>query len=134
MCELEMHHTHNPGTINHTEDAHAANRLFMPEPTTKYNAGIQNSRLIHRCCTSLDLEAAFKEIKISPNIENEVCEQCRSETCRAQHSHQGCRVHLHHQRLPILVTNQFPIWCQTNHCKNYILPPNHLLMKRQIEK
>ena len=41
----------------------------------------------------------------------------------AQHSRQGCRVHLHHQCLPILVTNQFPIWCQTNHCKNYILPP-----------
>ena len=54
----------------------------MPEPTAKYNAGIQYSRLIHRRCASLDLEAAFKEIKISQNIEKEVCEQCRSETCR----------------------------------------------------
>ena len=54
----------------------------MPEPTANYNAGIQYSRLIHRHCASLDLEAAFKEIKISQNIEKEVCAQCRSETCR----------------------------------------------------
>ena len=82
MCELEMHHTHDPGTINRTEGAHAANRCFVPEPTANYNAGIQYSRLIHRRCASLDLEATFKEIKISQNIEKEVCAQCRSKTCR----------------------------------------------------
>ena len=54
----------------------------MPEPTVKYNASIQYSRLIQRRCASLDLEAVFKEIKISQNIEKQVCEQCRSETCR----------------------------------------------------
>ena len=54
----------------------------MPEPTVRYNAGIQYSRLIHRCCTSLDLEATFKEIKISQNIEKEVCTQCQAEFCR----------------------------------------------------
>ena len=69
-----MHRTHDPGTINRTEGAHAANKLFMPEPTEKYNAGIQYSRLIHRRCASLDLEAAFKEIKISQNIEKQLCE------------------------------------------------------------
>ena len=31
---------------------------------------------------SLDLEAAFKEIKISQNIEKEVCKQCQAEFCR----------------------------------------------------
>ena len=77
-----MHHTHDPGTTNCTEGAHAANRCFVPEPTANYNTGIQYSRLIHRRCASLDLEAAFKEIKISQNIEKEVCAQCRSETCR----------------------------------------------------
>ena len=82
MCELEMHRTHNAGTTNHMEGAHAANRRFVPEPTTNYNAGIQYSRLINRRCASLDLEAAFKEIKISQNIEKEVCPQCQSETCR----------------------------------------------------
>ena len=71
-----MHCTHGPGTTNHTEGAHAANRRFMPEPTANYSAGIQYSRFIHRRCTSLDLEAAFKEIQISQNIEKEVCAQC----------------------------------------------------------
>ena len=77
-----MHRTHDPGTTNHTEGAHAANKLFMPEPTVNYNAGIQYSRLIHRRCASLDLEATFKQIKISKNIEKEVCKQCRFETCK----------------------------------------------------
>ena len=77
-----MHCTHDPGTTNRTEGAHAANKLFMPEPTTRYNAGIQYSRLIHRHCASLDLETALKEIKISQNIEKEVCKQCQAEICR----------------------------------------------------
>ena len=64
-----MHCTHDPGTINHTEGAPAANKHFVPEPTAKYNSGIHYNRLIHRHCASLDLEAAFKEIKISQNIE-----------------------------------------------------------------
>ena len=71
-----MHCTHDPGTINHMEGTHAANRHFVPEPTAKDNAGIQYSRLIHRRYASLELEAAFKEIKITQNIEKEVCEQC----------------------------------------------------------
>ena len=54
----------------------------MPEPTTKYNAGIQYSRLIYRRCASLDLETTFKEIKISQNIKKEVCKQCQAEFCR----------------------------------------------------
>ena len=54
----------------------------MPEPTAKYNAGIHYNRLIHRHCASLDLEAAFKEIRISQNIEKEVCKQYKAEFCR----------------------------------------------------
>ena len=77
-----MHRTHDPGTINHMEGAPAANKLFVPEPTVKYNAGIHYSRLIHRRCASLDLETTFKEIKISQNIEKEVCKQCQAEFCR----------------------------------------------------
>ena len=77
-----MHRTHDPGTTNHTEGAPAANKRFVLEPTAKYNAGIHYNRLIHRCCASLDLEAAFKEIRISQNIEKEVCKQCKAEFCR----------------------------------------------------
>ena len=67
-----MHCTHDPGTTNRMEGTPAANKLFVPEPTVKYNAGIQYNRLIHRRCASLDLEAVFKEIKISQNIEKEL--------------------------------------------------------------
>ena len=77
-----MHHTYDPGTTNRMEGAHAASKLFMPEPTARYNAGIQYSRLIRRHCASLDLEIAFKEIKISQNIEKEVCNECKAQTCR----------------------------------------------------
>ena len=77
-----MHRTHAPGTINHTEGAHTANKLFVPKPTVNYNAGIQYSRLIHRRCASLDLEVTFKQINILKNIEKEVCKQCRFETCK----------------------------------------------------
>ena len=79
-----MHCTHDPGTTNCTEGTHAANRHFVLEPTARYNAGIQYSRLIHRRCTSLDLETTFKEIKISQNIEKKVCNQCQAEICRCQ--------------------------------------------------
>ena len=77
-----MHRTHDPGTTNRTEGTPAANKLFVPEPTEKYNPGIQYNRLIHRRCASLDLETTFKEIKISQNIEKEVCKQCQAKFCR----------------------------------------------------
>ena len=77
-----MHRTRDPGTISHTEGAPAANKLFVPEHTKTFNAGIQYHRLIHRHCASLDLETVFKHITISPNIEKEVCKQCQAELCR----------------------------------------------------
>ena len=54
----------------------------MLEPTAKYNAGTQYNRLIVRCCASLDLEATFKEIKISQDIEKQVCKQCKADFCK----------------------------------------------------
>ena len=77
-----MHCIPDPGTTDRMEDAPTAKKLFVPEPTVKYNAGIQYSRLIHRRCASLDLETTFKEIKISQNIEKDVCKQCQAEFCR----------------------------------------------------
>ena len=77
-----MHRIRDPGTINHTEGAPAANKLCMPEHTVKFNAGIQYNRLIHRHCASLDLETAFKHITISSHIEKEVCKQCQAKICK----------------------------------------------------
>ena len=77
-----MHRTPDPGTINHTEGAPTANKRFMPEPTVKYNAGTLYNRLIERSCASIDLEAAFKVIKISRDIERHICKECKAESCR----------------------------------------------------
>ena len=77
-----MHHTPDPGTISHTEGAPAANKRYVPEPTVKYSTGTRYNRLIERHCASLDLEAAFKEIKISRDIEKHVCKECKAEFCR----------------------------------------------------
>ena len=77
-----MHCTHDPGTINRTEGAPAANKRFVPESTAKYNADIHYNRLIHRRSTSLDLEATFKKIKISKDIVKQVCKECKAEFCR----------------------------------------------------
>ena len=129
-----MHHTHNPGTTNHTEGVHAANRRFVPKPTAKYNAGIQYSRLIHRRCASLDLEAAFKEIKISQNIEKDVCAQCQSETCRCPafmpgmpcSSASSMPTNISDEHIPDLVADKL---LQELH-----LPTQTPSTKRQIEK
>ena len=40
------------------------------------------SRLLHHRCASLDLEIAFKQIKISSEIKPETCDQCKQEKCQ----------------------------------------------------
>ena len=54
----------------------------MPGPTEKFNAGIQYNRLIDRRGASLDLEAAFQQIRISRDIVKQVCKECNAEFCR----------------------------------------------------
>ena len=71
-----MHHTQGPGNISLTDGAQGANRLSVPEHTTSCNTGSRYSRLLHRHCASLDLEAAFKQFKISQNIKPELCTEC----------------------------------------------------------
>ena len=71
-----MHHTQDPRKISLTDGAQGANRLSMPEHTTSGKTGTRYHRLLHRCCASLDLETAFKQIKISQNIQPELCTDC----------------------------------------------------------
>ena len=76
-----MHRTLDPGTINHMEGTLAVNRRFVPEPNVKYNVGTHSNRLSERRGASLDLEATFKQIQISRDIEKQVCKECKSEFC-----------------------------------------------------
>ena len=77
-----MHCTQDPGTISLMDGAQGANKLSVPEHTTSCHAGTQYSRLLHRHCASLDLEAVFKQIKISQDIKPELCTECQTEKCR----------------------------------------------------
>ena len=77
-----MHHTQNPRKVSLTDGAQGANRLSVPEHIASGNAGTLYHRLLHRCCASLDLETAFKQIKISQNIQLELCTECQTEKCR----------------------------------------------------
>ena len=77
-----MHHTQDPGKVSLMDGAQGANRLSMPEHVRSGNAGTQYHRLLHRHCTSLNLETAFKQIKISQNIQLELCTECRTDKCR----------------------------------------------------
>ena len=89
---------------------------------------------MHRCCTSLDLEAAFKEIKISQNIEKEVCEQCRSETCRCPAFTPGTPCSSA-SSMPINISDKpIPDLVPDKPLQELHPPPNHLPTKKQIEK
>ena len=133
-CEPVMHHTQDLGTTNHMADAPAANKLLVPEPTEKYNAGIHYNRLIHRCCASLDLEITFKEINISQDIEKQVCKQCKSEFRRCPAFTPGSPSSSV-SSMPISNSDeQIPELVADKTCKNCIYRYNHLLMKKLIKK
>ena len=77
-----MHHTQDPGKVSLTDAAQGVNRLSRPEHITSGNAGTRYHRLLHRRCASLDLESAFKQIKISQDIQLELCTECQTDKCR----------------------------------------------------
>ena len=77
-----MHLTPGPGTINHTEGALEVNRRFLLEPTVKCSVGTRYNRLVERRGVSLDLEATFKQIQISQDIEKQLCKEYKAEFCR----------------------------------------------------
>ena len=63
------------------EDAPKAKKLSKQGPIESGNIDIKYHRLLHRCCASLDLETVFKKIKISYEVQPEVCQDCKSEKC-----------------------------------------------------
>ena len=77
-----MHCIPDRGTINHMAGALEVNRRFVPEPTVKSNVGTRSNRLIERRGVSLDLEAAFKQIQISQDIEKQVCKEWKFVFCQ----------------------------------------------------
>ena len=77
-----MHRTQDPGKVSLMDGTQGINRLSMPEHIASGNTGTRYHRLLHRCCASLDFETAFKQIKISQDIQAELCTECRTDKCR----------------------------------------------------
>ena len=65
--------------VSLTDGAQGVNRLSVPEHIASGNASTRYRRLLHRRCASLDLETAFKQIKISQDIQPELCTECRTD-------------------------------------------------------
>ena len=84
----------------------------MPEHITSGNAGTRYCRLLHRHCASLDLETAFKQIKISQNIQLELCTECQTDKCRCPSIHarnassKPTNTSSDHKDIPDLVENK----------------------------
>ena len=79
---MAMHRTQDPGRVSPTDDAQGVNKLSELEPIESGNAGTRYRRLLHRHCTSLDLETVFKQLKISQDIKPELYTQYHTEKCR----------------------------------------------------
>ena len=77
-----MHRTQDPGKASPTDGTQGVNRLSMQEHIRSGNAGTKYHRLLHRRCASLDLETAFKQLKISQDIQPDLFKDCQTEKCR----------------------------------------------------
>ena len=59
-----------------------ANKHSTPVPTTSGSAITTYRKLLHRKSASLDLETAFKHIKISHDLKPDVCQDCKQDKCQ----------------------------------------------------
>ena len=78
-----MRRTQDPGKVSYMDGTQGVNRLSMQEHIASGNASTRYCRLLHRRCASLDLETAFKQIRISQDIQPEVCTECQTDKCRS---------------------------------------------------
>ena len=77
-----MHCIQDRGKVSLTDGEQGVNKLSVQEHIASGNAGTRYCRLLHRHCASLDLEIAFKQIKISQDIQPDLCKECRTDKCK----------------------------------------------------
>ena len=59
-----------------------ANKRSVPVPTTSGSAITNYHKLLHRRSASLDLETAFKRIKISHELKPDMFQDCKQDKCQ----------------------------------------------------
>ena len=70
------------GKATPTDEEQGARERCRNEHIGSGRGATRYNRLLHRRCASLDLEIAFKQIKISPEIKPETCDNCKQEKCQ----------------------------------------------------
>ena len=70
------------GRISHTAGEPEVSKCSMPAPTESGSAVMTYHRLLHRRSASLDLETAFKCIKISHELKPDLCQNCKNDKCQ----------------------------------------------------
>ena len=115
---MAMRHIQDRGKDSPTDGKQGANKPSGPEHIASGNAGTRYRRLLHRHCASLDLETAFKQTKISRDIEPDLCPECRTEKCKcpafmpgmpcSSASSTPTNINSDHEEIPELVENTLP--------------------------
>ena len=113
-----MRHIQDHGKDNLTDDEQGANKLSRQERTVSGSAITRYRRLLHKRCASLDLETAFKNIKISQDIKPDLCQECRTEKCicpafmpgilYSSASSTPTNINIDDEEIPELVENTLP--------------------------
>ena len=77
-----MHPILGCGRISHTAGEPEVNKCSVPTPIASGSAVTTYRRLLHRRSASLDLETAFKHIKISHELQPDVYQECKKDKCQ----------------------------------------------------
>ena len=113
MCHIQDHGKDSP-----TDGEQGVNKPSGQVHFTSGNAITRYGRLLDRCCASLDLETAFKQIKISQDIKLDLCQECSTEKCKcpaftpgmpcSSASSTPTNINGHHEEIPESVENTLP--------------------------
>ena len=108
-----MHHIQDRGKDSPMDGEQGVNKPSVQEHITSGNAITRYHRFLHRHCASLDLETTFKQIKISQDIQPDLCQECRYPAfmpgmpCSSASS-TPTNINSDHKQIPELVENMLP--------------------------
>ena len=115
---MAMHHIQDRGKDSPTDSEQGVNKPSGQEHIASGNTITSYHRLLHGHCASLDLETAFKQIKISQDIQPDLCQECRTDKCKcpafmpgmpcSSASSMPTNINSDNKQIPKLVENTLP--------------------------
>ena len=113
-----MRHIQDCGKDSPMDGKQGVNKPSRQEHIASGNTVTRYHRLLHRHCASLDLETAFKQIKISQDIQPDLCQECQTDKCKcpafmlgmpcSSASSTPTNINSDHKEIPELVENTPP--------------------------